>query len=78
MPDNAITFDSATAAILTHAAERQGMSLDEYVRKAALSQAEMDLTTEELTNERLLRIAAKNPPPQSWFDEDEDLFSVEP
>jgi hypothetical protein len=27
-----------------------------------------------LSNERLLASAARNPPPQSWYDEDEDLF----
>ncbi|HKI35681.1 MAG TPA: hypothetical protein VKA46_27750 [Gemmataceae bacterium] len=27
-----------------------------------------------LSNERLLAYAARNPPPQSWYDEDEDLF----
>ena len=27
-----------------------------------------------LSNERLLAYAARNPPPQSWYDQDEDLF----
>jgi hypothetical protein len=78
MAQQSITFDPATAAILSQAAQRQGMPFDEYVRKAALNQAEMDLTTDELSNAKLLRIAAKNPPPASWFEENDDLFSTEP
>ena len=27
-----------------------------------------------LSNERLLAYAARNPPPQNWYEEDEDLF----
>ena len=27
-----------------------------------------------LPNERLLAYAARNPPPQCWYDQDEDLF----
>ena len=27
-----------------------------------------------LTNERLLAYAARNPPPQSWYEQEEDLF----
>jgi hypothetical protein len=77
MSPHQIIFDAATTAILAQAAERQGISLGEYVRKAALSQAEMDLTTHELSNARLLKIAARNPPPQMWFDENDDVFGVE-
>jgi hypothetical protein len=28
-----------------------------------------------LSNERLLAYAARNPAPQAWYDEDEDLFA---
>jgi hypothetical protein len=44
---------------------------DQAANGAALSGAVPEYC---LPNERLLAYAARNPPPQNWYDEDEDLF----
>jgi hypothetical protein len=40
-------------------------------QEAALAEAVAEYP---LSNEQLLAYAARNPPPQTWYDEDEDLF----
>jgi hypothetical protein len=42
----------------------------------AIHQDELARMVEQcsVSNERLLAYAARNPPPQSWYDQDEELF----
>jgi hypothetical protein len=44
---------------------------DDPAGEAALARA---VAAYPLPNDRLLAYAARNPPPQSWYDQDEDLF----
>jgi len=55
--------------------EAQRLNISEaeaYERERA---AESEVLKKVLSNERLLKLAEKYPPPQAWFDQDEeDLF----
>ena len=55
--------------------EAERLKITEAEAYERFQAADAEKVTELRNYERLLEIAKKNPPPQAWFDEDEDLFS---
>jgi hypothetical protein len=62
-----LTEEEIAEALATH----DEVSL---VEETANLRAAEELAEHSISNERLLAFAARNPPPASWHDEDEDLF----
>jgi hypothetical protein len=53
-------------------AKRKGTSSPAVAKKKARKKPSKTKHGQTLTNARLLELAAKNKPPQSWYDEDFD------
>jgi hypothetical protein len=68
---SAVVVDGVRETITPGLTSAWARAADDNAAEAALASA---VAAYPLANDRLLAYAARNPPPQSWYDEDEDLF----